>query len=190
MHNRSTKELNKMRKKVWLIIAVVVVLVALSVAIASVCRFVPPDEMQDTFDRLEAALGEEWKKQTVVEVSDFVYSDGKGNTIIYYICVTTYYEADANNQTGLHTDAISAVIVSDEAEECRECTVNDFPAAIYQKDGRAYLCWTITPELSCVIEYDPAVESEEDMLRIAESVPVNAGRSVEPSHAPHQQRIP
>jgi len=29
------------------------------------------------------------------------------------------------------------------------------------------------PELSCVIEYDPAVEREEDMLRMAESVPAN-----------------
>jgi len=29
------------------------------------------------------------------------------------------------------------------------------------------------PELSCVIEYDPAAESEEDMLRMAESVPAN-----------------
>jgi len=64
-------------------------------------------------------------------------------------------------------------ISPDEAESCRECTVSGLPAAIYQKDGRAYLCWTIMPELSCVIEYNPAVESEEDMLRMAESVPAN-----------------
>jgi len=54
-----------------------------------------------------------------------------------------------------------------------KCTVSGLPAAIYQKDGQAYLCWTIMPELSCVIEYDPAAESEEDMLPMAESVPTN-----------------
>lgn len=32
------------------------------------------------------------------------------------------------------------------------------------------------PELSCVIEYDPSEESEEDMLRMAESVPANLDR--------------
>ena len=59
-------------------------------------------------------------------------------------------------------------------------TVSGLPAAIYQKDGRAYLCWTIMPELSCVIEYDPAVESEEDMLRMAESVPANQSQTGNP----------
>ena len=73
----------------------------------------------------------------------------------------------------MNTNAISAVIDPDDAESCRECTVSNLPAAIYQKDGRAYLCWTITPELSCVIEYDPTTEREEDMLRMAESVPAN-----------------
>ena len=93
------------------------------------------------------------EKQIVTKVSDLVYSDSEGNTIVYHVCTTTYYEADATEQTGLSTEAISAVISSYEAESCRECTVSSLPAAIYQKDGRAYLCWTIIPELSCVIEY-------------------------------------
>jgi len=29
------------------------------------------------------------------------------------------------------------------------------------------------PELSCVMEYDPAAESKEDMLRMAESISAN-----------------
>ena len=127
----------------------------------------------DMLNRVENALGDEWEKKTVTEVSDLVYSDGEGNNIIYRVCLTTYYGVEATAQTGLNTDAISAVISLDETESCRECTVSGLPAAIYQKDGRAYLCWTIMPELSCVIEYNPAVESEEDMLRMAESVPAN-----------------
>ena len=169
-----------MKKKTWLIFLPVCILLVLTVSIIIANRPTPQDEMMNMLNRVESALGDEWKKQTVTEVSDLVYSDGEGNTIIYYVCVTTYYEADATEQIGLNTDAISAVIPPNETESCRECTVSGLPAVIYQKDGRAYLCWTIIPKLSCVIEYDPAVESEEDMLRMAESVPANTATTDNP----------
>lgn len=169
-----------MKKKIWIIIAAIVVLLAFITVFFLANHPTPESEMLDMLNRVEGALGEEWKKQTVTEVSDFVYSDDEGNTIVYYVCVTTYYEADPDEQNGLNPDAIAAVINPDEAESCWECTVSDLPAAIYQQDGRAYLCWTILPELSCVIEYDPAVESEADIFRMAESVPANAGRTDKP----------
>ena len=169
-----------MKKKTWLIIAAICILLVLAVAIIFVNRTTPQDEMMDILNQMENALGNEWEKQTETEVSDLVYSDSEGNNIIYHVCLTTYYGVEATAQTGLNTDAISAVISPDEAESCRECTVSGLPAAIYQKDGRAYLCWTIIPELSCVIEYDPAVESEEDMLRMAESVPANQSQTGNP----------
>ena len=167
-------------KKTGLIIAAICILLVLAGAIAFANRPTPEGEMMDMLNRVENALGDEWKKQTVTKVSDLVYSDNEGNTIVYHVCITTYYEADATEQTGLNTEAIAAVISPDEAESYRECTVSGLPAAIYQKDGRAYLCWTIRPELSCVLEYDPAVQSEDDMLRIAESVPANQSTLVNP----------
>ena len=169
-----------MKKKTWLTIAAVCILLILSALIILANRPTPQDEMMNMLNRVENALGDEWKKQTVTKVSDLVYSDDEGNTIVYHVCTTTYYEADSTKQTGLNTAAISAVISPDEAENCQECTVSGLPAAIYQKDGRAYLCWTIIPELSCVIEYDPAIESEEDMIRMAESVPANQGKTDDP----------
>ena len=169
-----------MKKKTGLIIATVCILLVLTVAITLVNRPTPQDKMVDMLNRVENARGDEWKKQTVTKVSNLVYSDSGGNTIVYHVCITTYYEADFTEQTGLNTEAIAAVISPDEAESYRECTVSGLPAAIYQKDGRAYLCWTIMPELSCVIEYDPAVQSEEDMLRMAESVPANQNQTVNP----------
>ena len=169
-----------MKKKIWLILAVVCILLILFALIILANRPTPQDEMMNMLNRVENALGDEWEKKTVTEVSDLVYSDGEGNNIIYHVCLTTYYGIEAIAQTGLNADAISAVISPDEAESCRECTVSGLPAAIYQKDGRAYLCWTIMPELSCVIEYDPTVESEEDMLRVAESVPANQRQTGNP----------
>ena len=165
-----------MKKRTWLIIATICILLVWAAAITFSNRPTPEHEMMDMLNRVENALGDEWKKQTVTKVSDLVYSDNEGNNIVYHVCTTTYYEADATKQSGLNTGAISAVISPDEAESCRECTVSGLPAAIYQKDGLAYLCWTIMPELSCVIEYDPAVEREEDMFRMAESVPANQSK--------------
>lgn len=169
-----------MKKKIWLVIPATCILLVLAVVIIFANRPTPRDEMMEMLNRVENALGDEWEKQTVTEVSDLVYSDDEGNTIIYHVCVTIYYGVDATEQTGLNTDAISAVISPDTAESFRECNVSNLPAAIYQKDGRAFLCWTIMPELSCVIEYDPTVESEEDMLRMAESVPANQSQTGNP----------
>ena len=162
-----------MKKKIWLIVAVICILLVLVGAITFANRPTLEDEMMDMLNRVENGLGDEWKKQTVTKVSDLVYSDSKGNNIVYHVCTTTYYEADATKQSGLNAEAIAAVIAPEEAENSRKCTVSGFPAAIYKKDDRAYLCWTIIPELSCVIEYDPTVQSEYDILRMAESVPVN-----------------
>ena len=168
--------MNCTKKKTWFIIATICILLVLAGAITFAIRPTPEDEIMGMLNRVENALGDEWKKQTVTKVSDLVYSDDEGNTIVYHVCTTTYYEADSAKQAGLNTDAISAVISPDEAESYRECTVSGLPAAIYQKDGRAYLCWTIIPELSCVIEYDPTDESEEDIIRMAESVPANQSK--------------
>lgn len=163
-----------MKKRTSFIMAAVLALIVLTLVIFSVSRSAPQDDMMDMLNRIENALGDEWKKQTVTEVFDWRYIDDDGNTITYHVCVTTYYGAKASGIVGLNTDAIAAVINPIEAESCQECTVSGLPAAIYQKDGRAYLCWTILPELSCVMEYDPNVESDEDMLRAAESGPANA----------------
>ena len=156
-----------MKKKICFFIAAICILLVLAVAITFANRPTPEAEMMNMLNRVENALGDECKKQTATEVSDLVYSDNEGNNIVYYVYATTYYEADAIKQSGLNIEAISAVISPDEAESFRECTISGLPAVIYQKDRQAYLCWTITPELSCVIEYDPAVECEEDMFRMA-----------------------
>ena len=159
------------KKRLFIVIGCIMLVLGAAIVF---CNYnSPQDEMMAMLDQMENALGEEWEKQTVTKVSDLVYSDSKGNNIVYHVCTTTYYEADATKQSGLNTEAISAVISPDEAESCRECTVSGLPAAIYQKDGLAYLCWTIRPEISCVIEYDPNVQNEYDMLRMAESVPAN-----------------
>ena len=111
-------------------------------------------------------------------VTSLTYSNEKGQTIVYYMCATSRSNNASQEYPDIDTDAISAVIDPDEAESTYACTVSGLPAVICQKNGRAYLCWTITPEISSIIEYDPAAIREEDIFRMAESVPANTASSV------------
>jgi len=140
IRNYLAKELICVKRKTGLIIAVICFLLVLAVAIIRVPRSAPKNEMTNMRNQTEDALGDERTKQAVTEVSDLIYSDNEGNTIVYHVCITTYYEAVSTKQTGLNTEAIAAVIAPDEAESYRECAVSGLPAAIYQKEGRAYLC--------------------------------------------------
>lgn len=58
----------------------------------------------------------------------------------------------------------------DTLENSRECNINGLPAIMGEAKGRMYLCWTLDPENSCVIEYTAGAVSEEDLFHMAESV--------------------
>ena len=65
-----------MKKKIWLIIAPICMLLILVAVIIFVNLPTPQDKIMDMLNRVENALGAEWEKQTVTEVSDLVYSNG------------------------------------------------------------------------------------------------------------------
>ena len=54
-------------KKTGLIIAAICILLVLAGAIAFANRPTPEGEMMDMLNRVENALGDEWKKQTVTK---------------------------------------------------------------------------------------------------------------------------
>ena len=66
--------------------------------------------------------------------------------------------------------AIGAVVEYFYAEDSREIMVNGKKAVIYTFPNKEYLCWTLSPEDSCVIEYVPGTLHEADIIMIAESV--------------------
>jgi len=114
---------------------------------------------------------EGWDKKSSTVVASQTYMNGAENQIVYYCCKTTYYGDDAVRLGGeLDRQAISAVIAWEQIENARECMVGHWPAVLCQKGDRTYLCWTISPEYSCVLEYDAATVAEEDIFRMAESV--------------------
>jgi len=98
-----------------------------------------------------------------------VYSNDAGDEINFYNVKTEYY-GEIREIEGVHVDAIRSVIDPNIAEDSRELRINDKEAIIYTYKGREYLCWTLSPEDSCVIEYEPGVFPDEEIIKMAESV--------------------
>ena len=124
--------------------------------------------------RVENALKEvdaDYECQSVAKVTPFPYTDSEGNTIVYYCIQTAYLKNESGDDTGLDINAISMVIDPELIGNKRECRVNEYAAFLCELGDQSYLCWTLSTELSCVIEYSAEAISEESIFRMAESVP-------------------
>lgn len=115
-------------------------------------------------------VDEEYECKSVSKVTPFTYTDSEGNSIIYYCCQTTYIKDECRDDTRLNTDAIGMVIDFSQIQNRRDCKVNEYDAFLCEMSERTYLCWTISPEISCVIEYSADVNDEADIFRMAQSV--------------------
>ena len=113
----------------------------------------PAENPEEMLGRIENALGDEYKKQSMTElVATLKYGDEEGNEINYYILKTTYYEADS----------------------CQKMKIQDWDAALYERGELSYLCWTYSPEVSYILEYSPYAFADEEIIKMAESAkPIN-----------------
>jgi len=129
-------------------------------------------EILENVRRVEEVMQKEdpdFKALGYTEVTQVSFEQTNGHDIQYYYCGTTYFD-EIPELTGVHLDAIKSVVDPALAENSRDTKVLDYDAIIYALDGREYLCWSISPEDSCVLEYTPGTVSEADLLMMAESV--------------------
>lgn len=115
-------------------------------------------------------VDEGYECQSVSKVTPFSYTDSEGNTIVYYCCQTAYVSNESGEYAGLNMDTIGLVIDISQIENKRECTVNEYDAFQCEIGDRTYLCWTLSPEISCVIEYNEKIIEEASIFRMAESI--------------------
>ena len=123
--------------------------------------------------KMENALkevDEDYACKSLSKVTPFTYTDSEGNIITYYCCQTTYLSAEYGEDTGLNTDAIGMVIDFTQIQNRRECKVSAYEAFLCEMGDRSYLCWTISPEIRCIIEYGADTIGEKDIFKMAESV--------------------
>ena len=167
-----------MKKRLLLIAGICIMSLVLFVGIARY-RAVQKRESDPNWQiakeiyKVENALqevDEDYECQSVSKVTPFPYTDSEGNTIVYYCIQTAYLENESGDDTGLDMNAIGMVVDMTRIENKRECTVNEYYAFQCEIADRTHLCWTLSSEISCVIEYDADVISEENILRMAESV--------------------
>ena len=170
-----------MKKKILWIAGISVVALVLIVGIV---RYIevqkrendPNWQIAKEIYKVESALkevDEDCECQSVSKVTPFTYTDSEGNTIVYYCIQTAYLENESGDDTGLDMNAIGMVIDADQIETRRKCMVNEYNAFLCELGDRSYLCWTLSPETSCVIEYSKGSIDEADIFRMAESVPVS-----------------
>ena len=137
----------------------------------------PNWELAQQIYNMENALkevDEDYECKSISKVTPYTYADPDGNTIVYYCCQTTYISDEYGDNTELNTDAIGMVIDFAQIHNRQDCKVNEYDAFRCEMDERSYLCWTISPEISCVIEYSVDANEEADIFRMAESVSVSS----------------
>lgn len=108
--------------------------------------------------------------QSFSQVKPYVYEDPDGNQVVYYYCHTTYAQGVAPEDEGLNMDALKLVVDFDALDSKTECEVNTREALQCELEDRIWLCWTLSPEVSCVIEYPRSVLSAEEVMKMAESI--------------------
>ena len=165
------------RKLLWcagIIVLIVLVVLGVWCYIEVRNRQTDPNwKLAEQIYNMENALkevDEDYACKSLSKVTPFSYTDSAGNIITYYCCQTTYLSDEYREDTGINTDAISMVIDFAQIKNRRECKVNEYNAFQCEMGERSYLCWTISPEISCVIEYSADAVVETDIFRMAESV--------------------
>ena len=165
-----------MKKKITIVLIAVFLLlgVVFATGVLAKEKEVTPREMANRIENaIKEVLGDDYKKQTETVVAGTLkYSDKDGNAINYHILKTTYYEADPSEVTGLNVNALGVLFNPESANSCEEMKIKDWDAALYEFDELSYLCWTDTPEASYVLEYNPDVIPDEEILKMAESAEV------------------
>ena len=154
-----------MKKKLWLICLLVL---CLFTACASASE--ESGELDRAAEQIQQALPGGFEKIAQTDVYDYVFSSEDGSEMILHLCITTYDDESAVNITGLDIAAISAVFDAANTALVKEFTASGHSAAIYQGETCNYLCWTTSAQASAVMEYDPDSISEEEAMRIVQSV--------------------
>lgn len=159
------------KKKTGIAISVLVCCLILIIFASANTNAKSRDSSDEIVERIENALGDDFKKQSETALAATLeYANDDGTKKIYYrILKTTYYEADPAEVTGLHAEALNVLFPVDYMDSCEEMKIQDWDAALYKKGESAYLCWTYSPEVTYVLEYNPEQIDDSEIIKMAES---------------------
>ena len=115
-------------------------------------------------------VDEDWKLESLSEVRPFVIKGPNNVSINYYCCITSYLNEEPSELEGLNKTALDLIVDIDTLENRSDCNVGSWAGVQGELGGLTYLCWTVSPRYSCVMEYTAGTVAEDDLFRMAESV--------------------
>ena len=65
--------------------------------------------------------------------------------------------------------ALGVLFNPETAVSCETMKIQEWDAALYKTKEHCYLCWTYSPEVSYVLEYNPEAVSDDEIIMMAES---------------------
>lgn len=166
------------KKKILLVILIFLFLIAIIIAIAWGVKIYqrendPYWQAAKEIYKVQTALqevDEDWELDSLSEASPFVIKGPNGVSINYYCCITSYLNEEPVEFDGLNKTALDLVVDIDTLENRSNCKVGNWVGVQGELDGLTYLCWSISPKYSCVMEYTAGTIAEEDVFHMAESV--------------------
>lgn len=158
------------KKKITFIILILIICSA-AIALVAIRTVAHRDSSVSMLEQIENALGDDFKKQTKTELAaTLTYSNEDGsNKVYYHILKTTYYEADPSEITGLHTEAFNVLFPVNYMDSCEKMKIQEWDGTLYKKGQSAYLCWTYSPEISYVLEYNSELMEDSEIIKMAQS---------------------
>lgn len=159
-----------MRKKLTIILIICILSSLLRFSLYSKYPYMRIAKKIYLVDTVLKLLDDDWEKKSITKVTSYTYESSDDEPIVYYCCNTVYFENTSIENISLNTTAIGHVIDLASLKNIHKCTINYQEAIEGTLKDHTYLCWTISPEISCVIEYNPADVSREDILKMAASI--------------------
>lgn len=131
------------------------------------------DEM---IERIENAmyevLGDDLKKLSqhkLIATMTYAMNDGTGDGIQYHMIKSTYFEEDPSEITGFNENAVGVLFDVASVDSSEEMQINEWAARRYRVNGKSFLCFTYSTEMTCVLEYNANEVSDEEIIKMAES---------------------
>lgn len=130
------------------------------------------DRENSAVKQLEAAVGDEYEKQLEVKTVATVIYENENDTskIIYRVLETTYCNGDADEPWVFHEEKFLLRFSAGEIRNSERKKIKGWDAVLYRCAEKSYLCWVCSPEVSCVLEYDPDSVGDEEIERMARSM--------------------
>lgn len=159
-------------RKSFLIIAMVLTMMLVGCGTTKTDEAGADQMLEKIENAMYEVLGDDLKKVSqheLIATIEYAMKDGTGDGIQYRMIKSTYFEKDPSEVIGFNEEAVGVLFDVTSADSVEEMQINEWAACRYRINGKSYLCFTESPEMTYVLEYNAEEVSDEEILKMAES---------------------